>query len=97
MNDRGLEIHSSTLDRVADEKKNVRVCQFLSTSIDNRLDGQDDAEFRKRNGGWAGLQNGRLRQLVLGWKMEKKGCPIIQLNRAGQRAVRQVTRVHNGG
>ncbi len=46
MNEKGLEIHPSTLDRVADaHQTNVGVCRFLSTSIDNQLDGQDDAEF----------------------------------------------------
>jgi hypothetical protein len=62
MNERGLEIHSSTLDRVADaHQMNVRVCRFLSTSIDNRLDGTRRC----------GIEKAKWR---LGWFAEWKAC-----------------------
>jgi hypothetical protein len=77
MNEKGLEIHSSTLDRVADaHQTNVGVCRFLSTSIDNRLDGQDDAELRSEVEVGAGCRMKSCQQLVLGRKMGEKGAGL---------------------
>jgi hypothetical protein len=61
---------------VADaHQTNVGVCRLLSTSIDNRLDGQGDAGIEKAKWEvWGWLQDGKLRQLVLGQKMGEMGA-----------------------